>query len=209
MSEDSSQGESVTPNKRVVDENHIHLVDSVSFKTRYEVSIWAYNFAKHLVKKCRRYRACCEKANELPDKLGHQLNEMQNSMACFVFCVICLEAYINTYAGDRLSKLIWEKLERLRLEDKWMLVPELLLKKTFERNKEPYKSLKWLVDKRNSIVHHKGKFSKPRIDRLGVIYDRVYAEFTLEEAEKALQLTKDLIKSLHSFDASKTPHWLV
>lgn len=209
MSGDSSQGESVTPNKRLVVKNHVSLADSFSVKTRYEVSIWAYNFAKRLVEECRRYRGFCEKASEKQDKLGHQLNEMQNSMACFVFCVICLEAYINMYAGDRLSKLVWEKLERLRLEDKWMLVPELLLKKTFERSKEPYKSLKWLVDKRNSIVHHKGKFSKPRIDRLGVLHDRVYIEFTLEEAEKAFHLTKDLIKSLHSFDASKAPAWVV
>jgi hypothetical protein len=93
--------------------------------------------------------------------------------------------------------------------DKWMLVPELLFKKTFERNKEPYKLLKLLVNKRNSIVHHKGKFSKPRIDRLGIVHDRVFTEFTLEEAEKAFQLTRDLINSLHSFDASKVPAWLV
>ena len=209
MSGDNSHKESVDPNKRVVVKNHFGLVDSVSIRTRYEVSIWAYNFAKSLVEECRKHRDLCEKGKELRDKLVHQLNEMQNSMACFVFAVICLEAYINTYAGDWLSELVWEKLERLRLEDKWMLVPELLLKKTFERKKEPYASLKWLVNKRNSIVHHKGKFSEPRTDRLGVLHDRVYAEFTLEEAEKAFQLTKYLIESLHRFDASKAPKWLV
>ncbi|MBA7485035.1 hypothetical protein ES707_20569 [subsurface metagenome] len=209
MSRDNSHGESVTPNKHVVVQNHVRLVGSVSIKTRYEVSIWAYNFAKHLVEECHRYRGFCEKANEIQDKLGHQLNEMQNSMGCFVFCAICLEAYINTYAGDRLSKLIWEKLERLPHANKWIIVPELLLKKTFESDKKPYTLLKWLVEKRNSIVHHKGKFSEPRIDRLGVSHDRVFAEFTLEEAEKAFQLVKDLIKSLHSFDASKAPDWVV
>jgi hypothetical protein len=183
--------------------------DKAIIKTRYEVSLWAYNFAKGFVEECRRYRDYCEKAKEMQDKLGHQLNEMQNSMACFVFCVICLEAYINAYAGDRLSKLVWEKLERLRLEDKWIIAPELLLKKTFESDKEPYTSLKWLVDKRNSIIHHKGKFSEPIIDRLGILHDRVYAEFTLEEAEKAFQLIKDMIKSLHNFDNSNAPNWLI
>jgi hypothetical protein len=209
MSRDNSHGESATPNKRVIVENHGVGVDSFSIKTRYEVSISAYNFAKGFVEGCHRYRDFCDEAKEMQDKLGHQLNEMQNSMACFVFCEICLETYINTYAGDRLPKLVWEKLERLRLEDKWIIVPELLLKKTFETDKEPYKSLKWLVDKRNFIVHYKGKFCEPKIDRLGNPHDRVFTEFTLEEAEKAFQLVKDMIRKIHSFDNSKAPDWLV
>jgi hypothetical protein len=169
----------------------------------------AYNFAKSFVEGCFRYRESCDKAKDLPEKLGHELNEMQRSMACFVFCEICLEAYINTYAGDRLSKLVWERLERLRLEDKWIVVPEIVLGKTFETDKEPYKSLKWLVEQRNFIVHYKGKFSKPEIDRLGNPHDRVFKIFTLESAERAFQLVEDMIKSVHSLDNSKAPDWLV
>jgi hypothetical protein len=209
MSRDNSHGESATPSKRIIVENHVVGVDSVNIKTRYEVSISAYNFAKSFVEDCRRYRELCDKAKDMQEKLGHLLNEMQRSMACFIFCEICLEAYINTYAGDRLSKLVWERLERLRLEDKWIIVPELLLKKTFEKDKEPYKSLKWLVDKRNFIVHYKGKFSEPKIDRLGNLHDRIFTEFTLEDTEKAFQLVKDMIKSMHSFDNSKVPDWLI
>jgi hypothetical protein len=204
MSRNNSHGESTIPINPSVG------VESVSIKTRYEVSIPAYNFAKGFVEECHRYRDLCDKAKEMQDKLGHQLNEMQNSMACFVFCEICLEAYINTYAGDRLSERVWGKLERLRLEDKWIIVPELLLKKTFETNKEPYKSLKWLVEKRNFIVHYKGKFSTPEMnDRLGTVTDRFFNQFTLEDAEKAFHLVKDMIKNMHSFDNSKAPDWLV
>lgn len=192
-----------------------------SIRTRYEVSISAYNFAKGFLNECRKYRVFCDKAETMDEKLGHQLNETQNSMACFIFCEICLEAYINAYGGDGFSKLLneklgdksellWEKLERLRLEDKWITVPELLLKKTFEAKKEPYNSLKWLVDKRNFIVHHKAKFREPIVDRLGNIgADIVFTEYTLENAEKAFQVVKDMIKSLHNFDNSNAPDWLV
>lgn len=123
MSRDNSHGESATPSKRIIVENHVVGVESVSIKTRYEVSISAYNFAKSFVEDCRRYREFCDKAKDTKEKAGHLLNEMQRSMACFVFCEICLETYINTYAGDRLSKLVWKRLERLRLEDKWIVVP--------------------------------------------------------------------------------------
>jgi hypothetical protein len=210
MSRDNSHEESATPSKRINVENRAAGVESVSIKTRYEVSISAYNFAKSFVEDCRRYREFCDKAKDMPEKLGHELIEMQRSMACFVFCEICLEAYINTYAGDRLSKLAWEKLQRrLGLEDKWIVVPELVLGKTFETDKEPYKLLKWLVEERNFIVHYKGKFSKLEIDRLGNPHDRVFKKFTLEEAEKAFQLVKDMIESVHSLDNSKAPDWLV
>ncbi|MGB8779364.1 MAG: hypothetical protein WCD81_01800 [Candidatus Bathyarchaeia archaeon] len=210
MSRDNSHGESATPSKHIIVENHVVGIESVSIKTRHEISVLAYDFAKSSVEDCRRYREFCDKAKDVQEKMGHLLNEMQSSVACFVFCVICLEAYINTYAGDRLSELIWEKLElRLRLEDKWIVVPELALRKTFETDKEPYKSLKWLVDQRNFIVHYKGKFSEPEMnDRLGTATDRIFNQFTLEKAERAFQLVKDMIKSVHSFDDSKAPDWL-
>jgi hypothetical protein len=142
--------------------------------------------------------------------MGHLLNEMQNSMACFIYCTICVESYINTYAGNRLSKIAWEKLERLRLEDKWIIVPELILSKTFETDKEPYKSLKWLVDQRNFIVHYKSKLRELEMnDRIGRRTDKMFNQFTLETAERAFQLAKDMIKVLHSFDGSQAPNWLV
>ncbi len=195
-------------------EDHAVGVDSFSIMSRYEVSESAYNFAKSFVEDCHRYRELCDKTKDMQEKAGHLLIEMQRSMACFIFCGICLEAYINTYAGDRLSsdrfsKLVWEKLERC-LKDKWKEVPELVLGKTFETDKEPYKSLRWLVEKRNFIVHYKGKFSKPEMnDRLGDVTDRIFNQFTLEEAERAFQLVKDMIKNLHSLDNSKIPDWLV
>jgi hypothetical protein len=212
MNEDNS-----LPKRSINVENSAVGVESVSIMTRYEVSIFAYNSAKSFVEDCRTYKELCDKAEGKQEKMGHLLNEMQRSMMCFVFCVICLEAYINTYAGDRLSELgfselVWrEKLERiLPLWEKWTIVPALVLKKTFETDKEPYKSLKWLIDQRNFIVHYKGKLSEPEMnDRLGIRTDRIFNLFSLKEAERAFQLVKDLIKTLHSFDNSKTPNWLV
>lgn len=177
--------------------------------TRIEVSAIAFDLAKSYVEDCRRFREFCDKAKDINEKIGHHSKETQKSMVCFIFCEICLEAYINTYAGDRLSKLVWEKLERLNLNDKWIIVPELIFKKTFETEEEPYKSLKWLVEKRNFIVHYKGKFRKPEINRLRVNTDRVFKDYALENAERALQLVKDMIRILHSFDGSEIPFWLV
>jgi hypothetical protein len=135
--------------------------------------------------------------------------EMQMSMACFIFSELCLEAYVNTYAGDKIDELVWERLERLRLEDKWIIVPKLVLSKTFKTDEEPYKSLKWLVEERNFIVHYKGRFSEPEIGRLGIAQDKVFKKFELENAERGFQLVKDMIKKLHSFDGSSCPDWLV
>lgn len=214
MSEDNLHGEAAIPTEHKTVEDHVVGVDSVSIMSRYEVSESAYNFAKSCLKKCQGYSELCDKATDTLEKIGHLLNEMQMSMACFVFCGICLEAYINSYAGDRLSKdkfsiLVWEKLERC-LNEKWKEVPELVLGKTFETDKEPYKSLKWLYDKRNFIVHYKGKYSElEMIDRLGVKTDRIFNQFTVKEAERAFQLVEDMIKGLHSLDNSKIPDWLV
>jgi len=183
--------------------------EHVDILTRYEVAMSTYNFAKEFFEKCRTYRESCDKAKDIEEKKGHLLNEMQSSMACVIFCTICLESYINTYAGDRLPKVVWKKLERLKLEDKWVVVPQLILNKTFKTDREPYKLLKWLTELRNFVVHYKGRFSKPVIDRLGLYHDQVFKKFTLESSEKAFQLVKDVIKTLHSFDCSKTPNWLV
>ena len=125
--------------------------------TRFEVSIFAFNLAKSYVEDCRRHREFCDKSKNINEKVEHYSKETQKSILCFIFCEICLETYINSHAGDKLSRLVWEKLERLRLEDKWIIIPELILKKTLETGKEPYKSLKWLVEKRNFIVHYKRK----------------------------------------------------
>jgi hypothetical protein len=198
-------------NKRVNVKNYAIGTESVRIMTRYEISAFAYNFAKCFAENCCRYRDLCNKAKDTQEKAGHLLNEMQNSVACFVFCEICLEAYINTYAGDSHKIPQWKKLERkLCLKDKWTEVPQLILNKTFETGKEPYKSLKWLVEKRNFIVHYKGEFNEPEMnERLGTLTDRIFNQFTLEEAERAFQLVKDMIKSLHRLDNSKVPDWLI
>jgi len=79
----------------------------IDIKSRYDLYISAYNFAKGFFEKCREARESLDQTKEMKEREGHLLHEMQNSMACFVFCTICLESYINTYAGDRLPDVVW------------------------------------------------------------------------------------------------------
>ena len=77
----------------------------LSIISRYEVSLSAYDFAKEYYEKCRMYSELCGKATNMQEKSGHVLNETQMSMACLIFSQICLEAYINSFAGEKLPEL--------------------------------------------------------------------------------------------------------
>jgi hypothetical protein len=190
-------------------EDHAVGVDSFSIMSRYEVSESAYNFAKKFLKKSRIYSDLCDKVTDIEVKKGHLLNEMQMSMSCFIYCQICLEAYINSFASDKLPEL-WEKLDKLKIKDKWLVFPKIALGKTFDAEKEPYNKLQWLTDQRNFIVHHKAKYRQLEMNaKLGAKTDKIFNEFTAKTAEKAFELVQDLIKGLHCLDNSKIPDWLV
>lgn len=156
-----------------------------------------------------KYSELCDKATDIQEKMGHILNEMQMSMICFIYCQICLEAYINSFGHDKLPEF-WEKLDRIRLDAKWLVFPKMAIGKTFDKEKEPYNKLKWLTEKRNFIVHHKANYTELQIvSKLGTKTDRIFNEFTAETAKKAFEVLQNLIKGLHSLDNSKIPDWLV
>ena len=61
-------------------------------------------------------------------------------------------------------------------QDHLVIAPRENVFRTFETDKEPYKTLEWLTHKRNSIVHYKGKFGQPQIDRLGLRNDIIFKD---------------------------------
>jgi hypothetical protein len=69
-----------------------------------------------------------------------------------------LEAFLNEEIARWIaSDAKWDgplsALDRLEFEQKWLIVPQLLVDGTFDRGAEPFQSMRVLVKLRNKLVH--------------------------------------------------------
>lgn len=95
-------------------------------------------------------RAIGSAAEQAKEALGLIL---QGLVAAHVFGVMTLEAHINRRAGELLSGSLLRNFARLSLEGKWLLLPRLACKETFDSGTMPFQGFKKLVSVRNELVH--------------------------------------------------------
>ena len=106
---------------------------------------------------------------------------------------ICLLGKYNIEKTTFFSKLTneqIEKIEKLNLSLKLILIPELLIGKTLEKDKKPYQNSALLIKIRNSFVHYKLDSAPPK--GIKELWDKNIA---LQMAEKSSKNYLDMNKA--------------
>ncbi len=181
--------------------NRILKIDKkiVKIEARYENKIDAYD-------KVERFAIQLDSMySEMQEKY---LPVIRDIALVHILNALCLEAYINLLAVDRIEpRSSFDEFDKLNLEGKWLFYPKLIGKKdTFDRGEEPFQGFTRLIRWRNNLVHFKGKsdpwrgFLPPQFfDELGL---------TLPCAEKSCNCTQNMIKGLVRYCSLPEPKWI-
>lgn len=137
------------------------------------------------------------------DLLAEKNNAIgQHTLVVIIFSALSLEAYINDYAINRLSKnYLINYLDRLNLLSKWILIPRIAMGKQLDPGSKSIQDLSWLITLRNKLVHYKSRKIKIR--------EIKKSDFLWEyDAKKAIQTVRNLISELKKIDKKVCIDWL-
>lgn len=85
-------------------------------------------------------------------------NYAKSGIKTIIFSALSLEAGINDYAAWQLGDSYFEKhLSSLDVLSKWIIIPNLICKKSIDKSGPAYSALKRLITARNELVHNKSK----------------------------------------------------
>jgi hypothetical protein len=139
--------------------------------------------------------------------------QMKYSSIAIVASFLCLESYINGYGATRLDPALWKACDRMPIDAKWLVIPKLATGLTFSRGHEPLQSFIWLRNLRNYAVHFVEKTFKMGFDTSAAHPPtqvlEPYQKFSAANAAKACDVVRSMIVSLHDFDNSKPPFWII
>lgn len=125
------------------------------------------------------------------------------SMVAVVFSSLALEAFINDYAGERLTKSYFENyLDKLDLVSKWIVVPRLIHRKQLATGGRGMNLLRHLTALRNKLVHYKSKVKT--VSQLDWQRDWV----NIEDARESCKTVRVVMLELKKLDNEVTADWL-
>ncbi len=124
------------------------------------------------------------------------------SIVAVVFSALALEAFINQYASEKLSKSYFDNyLDKADLTSKWIVIPRLILGQQIHTGSRGLNSLRWLVRKRNELVHYKSK-----VKTISQLDSHDWVE--IEDAVKSCGAVPALVKELKKLDGNLDTEWL-
>jgi len=123
-------------------------------------------------------------------------------MVSVVFSALTLEAFINHYGIERLSRRFFDNhLDSLRPVSKWLLLPKLFVGKQINTGGEPFELLGELFGLRNRLVHYKTRRKR--------ICDLVEEDWVTERhARNAIRAVRSVVEELRSIDPEVDIRWL-
>lgn len=133
---------------------------------------------------------------------------LQNIALTHILCVTSLEAHINLIAKGHLKGKLWGNFEKISIEGKWLFLPKIIGKTTFDQGTEPFQSFGKLLKYRNELVHYKGKKESwatfeegmPKfLDKLGL---------SLRKARRSIWAVREMILELSKKINEEPPYWL-
>ncbi len=125
------------------------------------------------------------------------------SLIVVIFSAFTLEAYINHYGINRLSRNYFSKyLDKLDILAKWLVIPRVVTGKKLDPGSEAMQDLSWLVSLRNRLAHFKSK--KITVEELGESDFLWY-----EDAERAIRTVKRVTLLLKRIDSRADTDWLI
>jgi hypothetical protein len=137
---------------------------------------------------------------ELEGQINNTIED--HTLIVVIFCAAALEAYINHYAIDRLSKAyLKDHLDKLDLASKWVVIPRIINGKQLDKSSKWFNDLSWLISLRNKLVHYKTKVCK--------VEEIASGDFLFEEdARRALETVKGSVLALKGLDKKIETRWL-
>ncbi len=133
---------------------------------------------------------------------------LQNIALTHILCATASEAHINLIAKGRLKGKFRDNFEKISIEGKWLFLPKILGKATFNQGSEPFQSFGKLIKYRNELVHYKGRKESwatfeegmPKfLDKLGL---------SLRKARGSIWAVREMILELSKMIDEEPPYWL-
>ena len=119
-----------------------------------------------------------------------------------VFSAFTLEAYINHYGINRLSRNYFSNyLDKLDLLAKWLVIPRIVTGKKLDPGSHAMQGLSWLISLRNRLAHFKSK----KIT-VGEIKESDWLWY--EDVERAIRTVKRVVSLLKRVDPKVEIDWL-
>ena len=163
-----------------------------------EIAIENYIYAKKLlyeIEKSKQY------------DLDYELEKKKSIV--ITFSAMAIESFLNDYGAACIGDSnYYECYDSLNLQNKFQLIVQLILRKPFQKNREPYGLLSKLIKNRNNLVHNKSIDSEiinnklPQLDNLlpGATGEKVdlekFDEIILTETKKSFVKATDAIRAL-------------
>jgi hypothetical protein len=145
----------------------------------------------------------------LSEKLSPIENKLNNHcLVALVFAALAVEGYIYDYAARKLTdNFVESHLDKLDVVSKWVVIPKLVTRKDFPKDKQAFSLLKQLVQNRNYLAHNKSvKLMKadvePNLTVNGTsenLTEMLYSDSAkrmLKFGDSILDKAKDAIKTL-------------
>ena len=126
----------------------------------------------------------------------------QLALIVIVFSALTLEAYINHYGINCLSRNYFSNyLDKLDLLAKWLVIPRVVTGQKLDPGSNAMQDLSWLVSLRNRLVHFKSKT---------VTVEEIKGSDFLwhEDAERSVRTVKRVISLLKRIDPKAETDWL-
>jgi hypothetical protein len=96
-------------------------------------------------------------------------------MQVIVFLAMYMEAFIWNIGAIHLGEKTMERLDKLSPQDKWLIVPQMIVGKSFNVKEHHQGYLKSLFQERNRLVHHKSIDITPYIKK-DAVFDKIPAD---------------------------------
>ena len=119
-----------------------------------------------------------------------------------VFSAFTLEAYINHYGINRLSRNYFSNyLDKLDLLAKWLVIPRIVTGEKLDPGSHAIQDLSWLISLRNRLAHFKSKaITVEEIKEWDLLW--------YEDAKRAVSTVKRVVSLLKRIDPKVKTDWL-
>ena len=172
----------------------------------FHVAVDTYREIERLEKEHNELQLNTSEAEKSTDDFVDRVAEKNDrigllTLVVVVFCATSLEAYINQYAINKLSKNYFKTyLDKLDLLSKWIVLPRIITGKQLDIGSKSVQELSWLISLRNKLVHYKSR--KVNVEDLKTD-DFLWSE----DAKRAIDTVKNIAKELNKIDENIIIDW--
>lgn len=123
-----------------------------------------------------------------------------------VFCAMAIESFLNDYAAAALNDNNYYKCyDSLSIASKFQLIVQFILRKEFDKGKEPYGLLSKLTTSRNELVHNKSFDYSDILENPNSIDEKdkiEYIDILKEDLKSATDAVRAVVKLVNYFETN-------